>query len=458
MNTNNINLEFLSNDVLHKWIESIFNERYDVDVKAKFINHYFYLTFSEDKKSITIKFTNNGRKNIFYEKSTFQIVTKEEIYKYTNVEIKNKNLLLYGVTNANSLISYENETIVINYDFISYMIWTLNRIEEYNSPTDDVHSRFQLKNSHLHQNNYYKRAIVDEWIDFLKKILEKAGIICKKNQFSFNVSHDVDKISRYISVPKIKFYKHLMVDIVKRPKLVLKYYTKNKDFFNSETSNTFDWLMDVSERFNIKSEFYFIPSNTSFKFDFRYNYTKFVKNIIKHIYNRGHVLGIHYSYNSSKKYKIKYEWNILNNLYNDLNIETIKGGRLHYLRINFLDTLRQIENVGQKYDNTLTFHETGGFRCGTCFPYKPFDIYQKRILNIEIRPLIVMEGSVLNYSKIKINNDCAFNYFKELIVECYKVGGNFSLLWHNDEFEKNENKNLYIKVLEYCDALKNSID
>ncbi|CAD0220896.1 polysaccharide deacetylase family protein [Chryseobacterium sp. JV274] len=456
MVTSNYFLKILSDNLLQDWVGNIFRERFDVDVQVKFSDGHFCLIFSKKNHFATINFTNNGRQAFFNKENAFCYVSGESISKTTGLEIPNENLVLFGVSEIDWFIRKENNVFTVNYDFVSYMIWSLNRLEEYGVKSEDKHSRFELKNSHLCKDELYLRPIVDEWIYFIGSMLLASGIDCKQNRFSYEVSHDVDKISRYISVPKTKFFTLFLIDLVKRPRLAFSYLTDRKFFFDNEASNTFDWIMDVSDKHGITSKFYFIPSNTSFKFDFRYNYTNFVKRLIKKIDGRGHEVGIHYSYSASSKFKIKTEWMKLRTILSELNIPTDLGGRMHYLRINFLETLRQISQVGQKYDNTLTFHETGGFRCGTCFPYKPFDIYKKLVLNVEIQPLIVMEGSVLDYSKISIDNDEALHYVKKIVLQCYKVGGRFSLLWHNDEFESEKKKELYCQILEFCSTLNNT--
>ena len=456
MVTSNYFLEILSDNLLQDWVGNIFRERFDVDVQVEFSEGHFCLIFSQNSHFVTINFTDNGRQAFFNTENVFSYVSGESISKTTGLEIPNENLVLFGVSEIDWFIRKENNVFTINYDFVSYMIWSLNRLEEYGVNSEDKHSRFELKNSHLFKDELYLRPIVDEWIYFIGSILLASDIDCKQNMFSYEVSHDVDKISRYISVPKTKLITLFLIDLIKRPQMAVSYFTNRKFFFDKEASNTFDWIMDVSDKHGITSKFYFIPDNTSFKFDFRYNYTNFVKRLITKIDNRGHEVGIHYSYSASSKFNIKTEWMKLRTILSELNIPTEMGGRMHYLRINFLETLRQISTVGQKYDNTLTFHETGGFRCGTCFPYKPFDIYNKSILNVEIRPLIIMEGSVLDYSKIRIDDEKALNYVKKIVLQCYKVGGRFSLLWHNDEFENEKKKELYCQILEFCSTLNNT--
>lgn len=107
----------------------------------------------------------------------------------------------------------------------------------------------------------------------------------------------------------------------------------------------------------------------------------------------------------------------------------IFGGRQHYLRWKSPDTWRILEKAGLKYDTTLSFADHEGFRCGICFPYKPFDILRNRVLNIWELPLIVMDGSLFNYQNLIPEE--GFQRIKTLVDTIKKYHGVFVLLWHN---------------------------
>jgi hypothetical protein len=210
--------------------------------------------------------------------------------------------------------------------------------------------------------------------------------------------------------------------------------------------------MYLSDSINTKSKFYFIVGNSSFRYDYRYKLSSlFILSLIKKIIRKGHEVGIHYSYNSSLKRLINKEWLYFFKLCKDLGYK-IKGGRMHYLRINFLDTLSQLADAGQNYDNTLTFHEFGGFRCGTCFPFKPYNFITQKKINIEVRPLILMDDSLLNYMNTT-DDDNAFIYVKNLIDSCQVVNGTFSILWHNSNLDNKFKLELYKRILMYLSSI-----
>lgn len=450
--------EILNNSNLHEWISLLFKARIGVKPIINFQNDSFILNFKSDNQNFfTIEFTNNGRDNLFKKVSFFSELTNKDFDKPEKNFLTQKSLILYGVKDYDWIVRNKKDNfLTINFDFISYLIWTLNRVEEYGNKSNDKHNRFELTNSHLNISQLYLRPIIDEWFSFFYDLLVSKGFECKKREFSFSVSHDVDDISRYESVPYITFFPRILIDLIKRPKQLYSYFTNRKMFLENEHSNTFDWLMQTSKKFGIKSKFYFIPLNSSFVYDYRYTYSEFVKNIMRRIFENGHEIGIHYSYNSSVKKRIRKEWFFLQKICDLNKLSEVSGGRMHYLRFDFIETLRQLVEVGQSYDNTITFFETGGFRSGTCIKYQPFDIFKLKTMPIFIKPLIVMEGSVLSYMGLNITNGSAFEYIKKIINSCNEVGGDFSLLWHNSVLDTSEKKILYYNLLEYCATLKKS--
>lgn len=86
-----------------------------------------------------------------------------------------------------------------------------------------------------------------------------------------------------------------------------------------------------------------------------------------------------------------------------------------------------------KYNITLSFAEHEGFRCGICFPYKPFDILENRVLNIWELPLIIMDGSLFNYQNLTPEE--GFQRIRDMINSVRKYQGVFILLWHNSSLD-----------------------
>jgi hypothetical protein len=125
------------------------------------------------------------------------------------------------------------------------------------------------------------------------------------------------------------------------------------------------------------------------------------------------------------------------------------GGRQHFLRWKTPETFQNWEYAGMEYDATLSYADMPGFRCGTCWEFPVYDLINRKPLNLIERPLIAMECSVTAERYMnKGYGEEAFKVFKSLKDACKKYNGNFVLLWHNSELVTEEQKRLYLSVLD----------
>lgn len=121
---------------------------------------------------------------------------------------------------------------------------------------------------------------------------------------------------------------------------------------------------------------------------------------------------------------------------------------MHYLRWEQPTTMYGWEMASMDYDSTLGYADRPGFRCGTCFEYPAFDPVANETLNLRIRPLVVMECSVIldKYLGLGTTDAAATNILK-IKNKCAAVGGSFTLLWHNSQYFSAHERNLYTKLL-----------
>ncbi|WP_458796893.1 polysaccharide deacetylase family protein, partial [Vibrio cholerae] len=100
------------------------------------------------------------------------------------------------------------------------------------------------------------------------------------------------------------------------------------------------------------------------------------------------------------------------------------------------------------YDSTLGYADRPGFRCGTCHEYPAFDPVAQEQLNLRIRPLVVMECTVIDAVYLGLGvTDAAEEKIQQLKMRCQQVSGTFSLLWHNSYFHCWSEKVMYKNIL-----------
>lgn len=350
---------------------------------------------------------------------------------------------------VDKIFENKNSLIYCHYDILGLMYWVLNRIEEIDSKKLDKHGRFSFYESHAYRYNYIEYPIIDQWADILKQafLINNKNINFETLTYNCLVTHDVDRPSRYYFSNVRKFVKATLGDLYKTRNLKNFVFSFSRFFSNNisvnDPYNTFDFIMKVSEKYNIISHFYFIGGgNTSYDADYDINSSE-IKEIINNINLRGHIVGIHPSYNTYlDKEEMRQEFVALS----EYIVDNRYTGRMHYLRFKYPETFRNLESNNMYMDSSLGYAEHIGFRAGTSKVYNPFDPFEDEIINILEAPLIVMDGTLNVYMGLSLNNE-TLNRVKVLIERCKIFNGNFVLLWHNSELYQKNQRDFYEKLV-----------
>jgi hypothetical protein len=347
---------------------------------------------------------------------------------------------------------------VIHYDILGFTYWMLSRQEEVGRTDLDEYGRFPASSSHAFRFGYLDRPVVDEWLNVLGQVMcrQWPGLQLKIHEAGIMLSHDVDRPSRYGFRGSKELLRGMAGDLargdlrgmINAP--VIRLFSK-KTLHSADRYNTFDWIMDTSERLGLRSAFYFICGRTDPTKDADYEVESMpIRSLMRRIHERGHEIGLHPSYdtylNSSA---MQIEAKRLRQVCAEERIRQESwGGRMHYLRLSIPETLRAWASVGMDYDSSLGYADQPGFRCGTCHEYFGFDPVAGESLQIRIRPLVAMEGTVLNKKYLGLRDASeALAKFLHLKKSCQEVGGNFSLLWHNSELHHQKFREIYERVV-----------
>jgi hypothetical protein len=437
------------------WIQSVFVEHLGEGFKLHQGDNNLILSHSDGEVNLTFK----GENDFFMMTSSNIPCT---VWDATSEQWEDQNLNFLPLPGYEELtfplINFDNNKCFFGFDFPGLVFWMLTRMEEINFERQDRHGRFKAVQSHAYLNNYLNRPIIDEWFYVLRKVIKKfwPKVELKTHNPIFFLSHDVDDPSRYGFSNILHFFKRIAGDFKKihYPVSALSsyIYTKYKgDLHPGDPYNTFSWLMSVSESHNLKSTFYFISSLTKHHLDGRYDIRhKAIERLIKNISNRGHEIGLHPSYESiDKNYLIHDQNKNLLNLCDEKEVfQTKWSSRMHYLRWRHPDTLNALNSIGIDYECSLGYHDRVGFRCGTSHEFQGFDPISSLILNIRIRPLIVMDATLFNKEYMNLGQDKAsIDIINKLKRRSDLYGGNFSLLWHNSTLCNNKKKNFYLELL-----------
>ncbi|NLC36033.1 MAG: hypothetical protein GX772_06250 [Alcaligenaceae bacterium] len=357
------------------------------------------------------------------------------------------------------MVEHDEQGCLLHYDVLGLAYWMLSRHEELGSYALDPHGRFPAEASHAFRHGYLERPIVDEWFEVLGRAMRITWprLSLRQHQYSIRLTHDVDTPVRYGLIGAGRLARNIMVDLLRerqrdrqallRAPALWKRSEQRLD--ERDPFNTFDWIMDRSEKAGLRNAFYFICGRTDNRRDGHYPPGHpAILTLMRRIHKRGHEVGLHPSYNTYlDAHALKTEADQLRRFCEQAGVrQQTFGVRMHYLRWQTPETPRGLEAAGLAYDTTLGYARHPGFRCGTCHEYQAFDPQRGQALKLRLRPLIVMESTIIQGLRPQ-DSRAAEARLARLMRACHRVGGSFTLLWHNTMLEYPHQRQVYESVL-----------
>ena len=270
----------------------------------------------------------------------------------------------------------------------------------------------------------------------------------KGKKFAVCLTHDVDELRKtYQYVTRsIRYLKNKDVRSLRNEFLSFLQKMRGK-----EPYWTFDEIMNLERRLNVRSTFFFLNETGKVKILDRstwrhlgrkYDITdKKVVELIRTLNDEGWEIGLHgsfYSYNNIKllrKEKEKLE-KVLG--------ENVRGVRQHNLNLEIPTTWKIHEKLGFEYDTSLGYNDRVDFGGGTCFPFHPSD-GSKRLNLLEI-PLAIEDIALFRYKD-------PWSVCVKMVEEVERKGGVLTLLWHHSVFNELEFPGwaeMYEKIIKLC--------
>lgn len=419
---------------------------YILDVMlSDFLGIEFEVKIKEDVFNWVIKVENDKIfeiKDDFFSKNiddlsyiNYNNLPKNVSYTQNRFIVQDNIPVVYGTDK----LEIENNSVFLGLDIFASSFFMLTRWEEYVNKARDNHNRFSAKNSIALKNNFLHRPVVNEYVEMLWNILQYLGYQGKRKErtFEFITTHDVDEPLRYKNF--IARVKGGISELIKKKsvKASLNVFTNYLQTLSGKAKDpydTFDWLMDVSDKVGVKSYFFFMGKGQT-KHDNRYKSNdKFIANLVKKIKKRKHFIGIHPTYNAYNNYEqFKSE---KEELEKNLGVN-LKYGREHFLRFEVPNTWQVWEDNNMEWDSTLSYADKEGFRCGVCYEYNVFNFLTRKKLNLKEKPLTIMEATLVNYQS-QLSVDEMRNKIFNLIKTVKSYNGLFVFLWHNSSFNTDQ--------------------
>ncbi|MEM0488462.1 MAG: polysaccharide deacetylase family protein [Candidatus Bathyarchaeia archaeon] len=351
---------------------------------------------------------------------------------------------------------HSGQEIRLGLDIAGSIFFMLTRYEELVLSDRDEHGRFPAKASLAYRENFLDRPIVDEYVEILWACIKRLwpNLERKKQMYWVWLSHDVDEPLAIVGRPWHKVFRSVMGDLIKRQSIDLaiqRLVARATGNYERDPYNTFAFIMDLSERYGLKSTFFFKAGCTNPRFDANYSIDNpWVQKLMRTIHERGHEIGLHPSYESYNRYEVmRAEYRKLVQSVEQLGIfQEQWGSRQHFLRWENPITWQILDEVGLDYDATLGFADHVGFRCGTCREFPVFNLRTRQTLRLRERPLIAMDTTLLSHRYMKLQAEEVLEQIRALSTTCRDYSGIFSLLWHNTSLAQSVQKKLFLNIME----------
>jgi peptidoglycan/xylan/chitin deacetylase (PgdA/CDA1 family) len=210
----------------------------------------------------------------------------------------------------------------------------------------------------------------------------------------------------------------------------------------------FDFLMTTSEARGVRSTFFFLTRETEVPDGSRYRIDQpWARRLIAEIGRRGHRVALHGSYHSfDDPDRLRAEWALLESACAGLPAGVLRRAiRQHFLRFRAGETWRAQVEAGLQEDESLGFADAVGYRAGTARSFQGYDIERGAPLAIRVRPLHVMDVTLLQRMSTALPDRLAT--VADMGRRTRRFGGELSLLWHNSSLETQATKDTYLDLV-----------
>ena len=197
--------------------------------------------------------------------------------------------------------------LTVGLDIFGSVFFMITRYEEVVRSRRDSHGRFPLEASLARAEGLVERPIVDEYVDLLWAAIHSLWpwLHRRETAFELSLTHDIDvpwatwrrSAARVIAAAgRDLATRHRAGLAARRLRAGWDARTGRVD---RDPYDTFDRLMDTSERHGLSSSFYLLAGNAPGDPDFRYAISDApVMDLMGRVAARGHELGLHASYSS----------------------------------------------------------------------------------------------------------------------------------------------------------------
>jgi hypothetical protein len=355
--------------------------------------------------------------------------------------------VLYGT--ASRTVEREGDSLRLPIDLLGSIFFMLTAYDELVCNERDEHGRYPGLASVAYRSGIIERPLADEYSEVLWHALQTLWPQLKRKKLIPKVllSCDVDQPFDCTVSSFRSFIRASAGDLIKRRAphegwmRALRFISNRSGDYRYDPCYTFDRYIDLCGDFNLQAAFYFIPSSIGPNNGCYSVSEPRIQRLIRKISDAGHEIGMHGCYEAYRDaLKTRTHRDFLNAALSGAGIDQpLIGNRQHYLRWDSALTPAVLQAADFVYDTSGGYADYAGFRFGTAREFSMWDWGTSAQLSIRQRPLIVMDCTITDCVYMGLGRGIeASAYIGMLRERALKLGGQFTILWHNTSLARPE--------------------
>ncbi len=339
-------------------------------------------------------------------------------------DIKETNLQPANTNDVKIIFSLQRQSALC-FDVFAALFYLLSRYEEYLGKPTIQHGNYDYKNSVLYALDILDIPVAEQWLELLKKNLQKnfPSVQFKKHRPKVGYSFDVDVAYAYKGKGLLRTAggiakKILHLNFTETYNQLATYFGKRHDMYD-----TYNYVFNVLKD---NKPVYFFNMGNHGEFDKNPSWkNKKFQSLIRYVVQHA-VVGLHPSYTSNMQpEKVVVEKDRLEKI---TGLPVTKS-RQHYLKLKLPETYSNLIKNNIMEDYTTGYYYTYGFRAGTCHSFLFFDLVKNESTSLRLFPFAYMDGTLNDV--LKMNIEQAKVVISKLVEVVYRYDGIFIPLWHN---------------------------
>lgn len=348
--------------------------------------------------------------------------------------------ILYGASSPE--IGRAGDILSLSLDLLGSIFFMLTAYDELVCAERDEHGRFPATASVAQRAGFLERPLADEYAELLWHAMHSLWPRLRRSPPApkLVLSCDVDQPFDCTVETAGTLLRACAGDFLKRRNPVLaaqrmrRFVANRRGDYRHDPCYAFDAYLDLCREFGLQAAFYFIPSSTEPNNGCYVLTQPRIQSLLCKLADAGHEIGMHGCYQAYRDpRRTRAHRDLLAAALVQAGIDQpLHGNRQHYLRWDSTCTPAALEAAGFVYDTSGGFADCAGFRFGSAREFPMWDWAAGAALKLRQRPLVVMDCTITDDVYMGLGRgDAARAHIALLRERALRLGGQFTVLWHN---------------------------